>query len=113
MNSNLSIRFKLPLTRADLVSIQERNSGSADVRALLWEVKRFRALALYVDQLQRILGTLPSPAGRRFASYPRAARGRTLRERVPPVSDRRGFRMHRLRARTGGNFRVHKKGRAP
>ena len=31
--------------------------------ALLWQVKRFRALALYVDQLQRILGTLPGPQG--------------------------------------------------
>jgi len=57
------MRFKPPLTRVDLVAIQERNPGSADVRALLWGVKRFRALALYVDQLQRILGTLPGPKG--------------------------------------------------
>jgi len=57
------MRFKPPLTRADLIAIQERNSGSADVRALLWEVKRFRALALYVDQLKRILGTQPGPPG--------------------------------------------------
>jgi hypothetical protein len=55
--------LKPSLTRADLVAIQERNPGSADVRTLLWEVKRFRALALYVDQLQRILGTLPAPQG--------------------------------------------------
>ena len=33
------------------------------MRALLWEVKRFRELALYVAQLQRILGTLPGPLG--------------------------------------------------
>lgn len=33
------------------------------MRALIWDVKRFRALALYVDQLQRILGTLPGPQG--------------------------------------------------
>jgi len=57
------MRIKLPLTRADLVAIQERNPGSADVRVLLWEVKRFRALALYVDQLQRILGALTGPQG--------------------------------------------------
>jgi hypothetical protein len=63
MNSNPRMRFKPPLTRADLVAIQERNPGRADVRALLWEVKRFRALALYVDQLQRILGALPGPQG--------------------------------------------------
>jgi hypothetical protein len=63
MNSGSHMRFKQPLTRADLVAIQERNPESADVRTLLWEVKRFRALALYVDQLQRILGTLPGPLG--------------------------------------------------
>jgi hypothetical protein len=63
MNSGFHMRFKPPLTRADLVAIQERNPESADVRTLLWEVKRFRALALYVDQLQRILGTLPGPQG--------------------------------------------------
>lgn len=57
------MRFKPPLTRSDLVAIQERKPESADVRTLLWEVKRFRALALYVDQLQRILGTLPGPQG--------------------------------------------------
>lgn len=57
------MRFKPPLTYADLVAIQERNPESANVRTLLWEVKRFRALALYVDQLQRILGTLPGPQG--------------------------------------------------
>ena len=53
------MRFKPPLNRANLVAIHERPPVSADVRALLWEVKRFRALALYVDQLQRIMGTLP------------------------------------------------------
>jgi hypothetical protein len=63
MNSDPQIRFKPPLSRADLVAIQERTPESADVRALLWEVKRFRALAPYVDQLQRILGTLPGPQG--------------------------------------------------
>jgi hypothetical protein len=63
MNSGPHMRFKPALTRADLVAIQERNPESADVRTLLWEVKRFRALALYVDQLQRILGTLPGPQG--------------------------------------------------
>jgi hypothetical protein len=63
MNSGSRMRFKPPLTRADLVAIQERNPESTDVRALLWEVKRFRALTLYVDQLQRILGTQPGPQG--------------------------------------------------
>ncbi len=55
--------FKPPLTKETLIEIQERNLGSVDVRTLLWEVKRLRALALYADQLQRMLGTLPGPQG--------------------------------------------------
>ena len=55
--------FKPPLTKETLIEIQERNPGSVDVRTLLWEVKRLRALALYADQLQRMLGTLPGPQG--------------------------------------------------
>lgn len=55
--------FKPPLTKETLVEIQERNRGSPDVRTLLWEVKRLRSLALYVDQLQRMLGTLSGPQG--------------------------------------------------
>lgn len=55
--------FKTPLTRDDLLAIQDRNPKSADVRALLWEVKRMRAFALYVDQLQRMVDTLPGQQG--------------------------------------------------
>lgn len=40
------MRFKLALTKEDLKSIQDRNPDSPDVRALLWEVARLRALAL-------------------------------------------------------------------
>jgi hypothetical protein len=40
------MRFKRPLTKDDLTAIQERSSGSADVRVLLWEVARLRALVL-------------------------------------------------------------------
>jgi len=46
MNSNSATRFKAPLTRDELAAIQERSSASPDVRALLWEVARLRALAL-------------------------------------------------------------------
>lgn len=35
-----------PLTREDLIAIQERNRDEADVKALLWEVFRMRALLL-------------------------------------------------------------------
>jgi hypothetical protein len=46
MNSNPAMRFKRALTKADLTAIQERNVDSPDMRALLWEVARLRALAL-------------------------------------------------------------------
>jgi hypothetical protein len=45
--------FKPPLTRDQLVEIQERNKDSADVFMLLWEIKRLRAVVLQADQLQR------------------------------------------------------------
>jgi hypothetical protein len=54
------MRFKPPLAQADLVAIQEWTPW-APTCALLWEVKRFRVL--HIDQLQRILGTLPGPQG--------------------------------------------------
>jgi hypothetical protein len=38
--------MKASLTRDQLQQIQERNSTSADVRTLLWEIKRLRALTL-------------------------------------------------------------------
>jgi len=38
--------FKPPLSKDALRDIQDRNPDSADVRALLWEVKRLRALVL-------------------------------------------------------------------
>ena len=53
MSSGPRMRFNSPLTRVDVVAVQECNPESADVRALLWEVKRFHVLALYVDRLQR------------------------------------------------------------
>jgi hypothetical protein len=40
------MRFKLALTKDDFTAIQERSVDSPDVRALLWEVARLRALAL-------------------------------------------------------------------
>jgi hypothetical protein len=46
MNSIPATRFKRALTKDDLKAIQDRNADSPDVRALLWEVARLRALAL-------------------------------------------------------------------
>ena len=40
------MRFKRALKKDDLKAIQDRNPDSPDVRALLWEVARLRALAL-------------------------------------------------------------------
>lgn len=55
--------LKPPLPTDQLHQIQERNRDSADVLALLWEIKRMRATLLYADQLQRMLTTLPGPQG--------------------------------------------------
>lgn len=55
--------FKPPLPTDQLRKIQERNPDSADVRALLWEIKRMRATLLYADQLQRELPTMAGPQG--------------------------------------------------
>lgn len=55
--------FKPPIPTDQLREIQERNPHSADVRALLWEIKRMRATLLYADQLQRMLTTLAGPQG--------------------------------------------------
>lgn len=46
MNSIPAMRFKRALITDDLKAIQDRNADSPDVRALLWEVARLRALAL-------------------------------------------------------------------
>ena len=46
MNSIPATRFKRALMKDDLKAIQDRNPDSPDVRALLWEVARLRALAL-------------------------------------------------------------------
>jgi len=46
MNSNPAMRFKPGLSKDDLTAIQDRSANSPDVRALLWEVARLRALAL-------------------------------------------------------------------
>lgn len=55
--------FKPPLTRQQLQDIQERNPNSADVRALLWEVKRLRAIALRTDQLLKDMPTVAGTSG--------------------------------------------------
>jgi hypothetical protein len=57
------MRFKQPLTKAQLQEIQGRSPESPDVRALLWEVARLRSVVLYADQLQRMLTNLPGPQG--------------------------------------------------
>lgn len=44
--------FKPPLTREQLHEMAVRKNAD-DVIALLWEVKRLRAMVLTIDQLQR------------------------------------------------------------
>jgi hypothetical protein len=50
------------LTRAELRAIDQRNT-SPDVRTLLWEIKRLRAIVLRADQLVRTLGPLGGAVG--------------------------------------------------
>ncbi len=49
-----STQFKSALSTAELKQIQERNAENADVRTLLWEIKRLRSIALKADQLCRM-----------------------------------------------------------
>lgn len=48
-------RFRAPLSLDQLKAIQGRND-SADVLALLWEVRRLREIAAAADELERSLG---------------------------------------------------------
>lgn len=48
-------RIRKPLSIEQLKEIQGRND-SADVRALLWEVRRLREIAETADELERSLG---------------------------------------------------------
>jgi hypothetical protein len=54
----MSSQFRPPLTRDQLVDIQERNGDNVDVFALLWKITRLRAIVLRTDQLHRSLGTV-------------------------------------------------------
>ena len=48
-------RYRSPLSIEQLKEIQDRND-SADVIALLWEVRRLREIAATADELDRSLG---------------------------------------------------------
>lgn len=48
-------RIRAPLSIEQLKEIQGRND-SADVRVLLWEVRRLREIAATADELDRSLG---------------------------------------------------------
>lgn len=54
--------MKDPLTREQLTEIQDRNLDSADTRALLWEVKRLRALVLRTHDYFRLAPTSSTAA---------------------------------------------------
>jgi hypothetical protein len=58
----VSSHHETALTAADLHEICARNP-SPDVLALAWEIKRLRAIVLYADQLQKMLGPMSGPAG--------------------------------------------------
>lgn len=46
-----------PLTRENLIEIRDRNRGHEDVAALLWEIKRMRALLLRSHDYLRVAPT--------------------------------------------------------
>ena len=48
-------KIRKPLSIEQLKEIQER-SDSADMRAVLWEVRRLREIAAMADELDRSLG---------------------------------------------------------
>jgi hypothetical protein len=54
---------KPPLSRPELQEIQARRRDDPDVMALLWEIKRMRAVLLFADQLQREMGVMSGPQG--------------------------------------------------
>jgi hypothetical protein len=53
--------FRDPLTKQQLREIWERQDAG-DIDALLWEIKRLRAIVLRIDQLQRCLSVGGGPA---------------------------------------------------
>jgi hypothetical protein len=53
--------FKPPLSFEELKEIQDRNRDNADVRRLLWEIKRLHAVVSRANQLVRSIG--PDPHG--------------------------------------------------
>ena len=44
-----------PLTKVQLREIQSRRQGDADVRALLWEIRRLHGLVLRAHQIAAML----------------------------------------------------------
>ncbi|QYG08034.1 hypothetical protein [Janthinobacterium sp. PAMC25594] len=55
-------RIRAPLSIEQLKEIQGRND-SADVRVLLWEVRRLRKIAAAADELERSLGPRAGMSG--------------------------------------------------
>lgn len=51
------------MTKLQLHEVAVRNPQSADVIALLWEIKRLRSIVLRADQLQRALGEVGGAKG--------------------------------------------------
>jgi hypothetical protein len=73
------------LTKVQLHAIGVRKDAG-DIPALLWEIKRLRAIVLRVDQLQRVLGSLGGGAGVLLAGLQRELQGEPCvveQERLP------------------------------
>lgn len=55
--------FNPALATATLKEIQERNQGNADVKTLLWDIRRLHAIAIKADQLVRMTPHLAWASG--------------------------------------------------
>ena len=76
-------RVRAPLSLEQLKAIQGRND-SADVLALLWEVRRLREIAAAADELERSLGPRIGMSGLTRASLRVQLDGEPCAVSMPP-----------------------------
>jgi hypothetical protein len=101
VSSMPSTRHRPPLTREQLHVIGARNRGNADVHALLWEIRRLRAITLHADQLLRLM---PGPSVGTLGLIADAWRFRV--RAAPGGKNWRLSAYHATRSRGSGKIRL-------
>lgn len=91
--------FKKPLTTDELRELWLRNQ-TADMRTVLWEVKRLRSLVIRANQMQQVVVPTSQAGGWILESFREALDGEPcIEERLPmpeaPPSDREIKRLAR------------------